>query len=710
MAKGKYSSDKPITSESEDAFKRSQFAKQLASTILSKELGDGYVIGLYSEWGYGKTSTLNMIEEELAKDSNIVLVNFNPWLFTDQNTMIRGLFDTLADALDKKLANNREKIGDLFKKYSSALAPVPYSGVDSAGKALGEVLSHASLDDLKKRAESVISKSKKRLIVVIDDVDRLDKNELFQLFKLIKIAVDFKNVVYVIAFDDKVVSDALGERYLGKNESGQSFLEKIIQIPLHLPLIEQSTLDNYVLQGIDDLLSNFKYEIDDDEVRRFREMFDGYISGDIRTPRMANRYLNALKFILPLTGKEINFVDLLVIEAVRMLYPEDYKKMRLMKKALSGMGREEFMDEKQAREKLKKEVEKLLGDDNHKLHGLLCELFPAVDNAFKDYGHSYQDMKEQKRLKRSASPDYFDRYFTYGIPLGDVSDVAVLDALNTKKSGDQAKAIKELLKNSKPEILIKKLRSYENDVENVDALVESLIILADQIDEPKVSGFMDTPLEEVSKMMLILISKKKSAAKVKLTEKTINEISKIDLLTYFLRWVGIMSDQKKQDKIFETAEEEKLKKVAADRIKELSKSNEFFKTDNRLGHYLYHNWAEVNEDEVKAHLAKSIKTYNDVCSFLTRYASVWYGSGAPKRGDIGGDAYAYLSKVVDPAHLFGIIKKHDIKLTQQSKFPKFEDKTNIVGKENTKKFKDTVAGQFSYTHQHYEKPSEKSVS
>ena len=431
MTKGKYSSDKPIKSESEDAFKRSQFAKQLATTILSKELGDGYVIGLYSEWGYGKTSTLNMIEEELTKNENIVLVNFNPWLFTDQNTMIRGLFDTLAEALDKKLTNNREKIGDLFKKYSSALAPVPYAGVDAAGKTVGEILSHASLDELKSRAENVINKSKKRLIVVIDDVDRLDKNELFQLFKLIKIAVDFKNVVYLIAFDDKVVSDALGERYLGGNESGQSFLEKIIQIPLHLPLIEQSALDNYVLQGIDDLLNGFKYEIDDDEVRRFREMFDEYVSGQIRTPRMANRYLNSLKFILPLTGKEINFVDLLIIEAIRMLYPEEYKKMRLKKKSLSGQGREEFMDEKRAREKLKQEVETLVGD-NQKLQGLLCELFPAVDNAFKDFGGSYQDLKEQKKLRRVASPDYFDRYFTYGIPMGDVSDVAVLNALMKK--------------------------------------------------------------------------------------------------------------------------------------------------------------------------------------------------------------------------------------------------------------------------------------
>ncbi len=708
MTKGKYSSDKPIRSKVDDAFNHSQFAKKLASTIISKELGDGYVIGLYSEWGYGKTSTLNMIVEELAKDKSVVVVNFNPWLFTDQNTMIKGLFDTLADALDKKLTNSREKLGDILKKYSSALAPVPHAGVDVAGKTIGDLLSHATLDDLKKRAEAVIKKSKKRLIVVIDDVDRLDKDELFQLFKLIKIAVDFKNVVHLIAFDDKVVSDALGERYLSKNESGQSFLEKIIQIPLHLPLIEQSTLDAYVLQGIDDLLSCFKYEIDEDEVRRFREMFDTYISNMIRTPRMANRYLNALKFILPLMGKEINFVDLLVIESIRMLYPEEYKKLRLMKKAISGAGREEFIDEKQARKKLKQELETLLTKNNHKLLGLLRELFPSVDNAFNEYGHSYHDMKEQKKLKRVASPDYFDRYFTYGIPLGDVSDVAVMDVLGAKKSSDQVEAMNELLKTSKPGTLIKKLRNYENDVGDVDVLVQSLIQLGSEIDEPKVSGFIDTPLEEVSKMMLILISKKKKTAKVKLATKAINEINRIDLLVYFLRWVDIMSDQKKDDKIFEINEHEILKKVAAKRIKELARSDELFNSDNRYGHYLYHNWAEVNRNEVNAHLVNSIKNYSDVCSFLTRYASVWYGSGAPKRGDIGRDAYVFLSKVIDPEHLYKIIEKHDKKLTEQDSFPKYEDKTNTVGQENTKQFRDTVAKQFSYTHRHYEMPAEES--
>lgn len=94
-----FDTDKPIKSFCDDKLGRSVFSKQLANTIMQFKTKDNYTISLQGKWGSGKTSVVNMVIEEIKhlsqcgeKDEEVVIVQFNPWNFTDNNQLINQFF------------------------------------------------------------------------------------------------------------------------------------------------------------------------------------------------------------------------------------------------------------------------------------------------------------------------------------------------------------------------------------------------------------------------------------------------------------------------------------------------------------------------------------------------------------------------------------------------------------------------------------------
>ena len=156
---------------------------------------------------------------------------------------------------------------------------------------------------------------------------------------MVKIIADFKGVTYLLAFDDEAVVNAINDKYSSGRgeESGRAFLEKIIQVPLHLPLIPPSHLSQELLSGIDEILQENKIRIDDDDARVFRSVYDSSIAPLIDSPRTITRYLNSLKFTVPFIIDEVDPIDLLIIEALRLFYPSIYNNLRTEKQLLTGV-------------------------------------------------------------------------------------------------------------------------------------------------------------------------------------------------------------------------------------------------------------------------------------------------------------------------------------------------------------------------------------
>jgi len=273
-----YSTDQPIRSAANDRFARAAFAVRIAETIATRQEPSSLVLGLSGPWGDGKTSVLYMIEERLRAEANIVVVRFNPWHFASEEQLVRGFFATLASALGKSLETAGEKVGEAVKKYGSLLsiASTSFAGglitlaPGKAAQGIGEALSTTTLDELKGRIEKGLSDSGKKVVVLIDDIDRLDRAETHAIFKLVKLSAGFEYTTYLLAFDEEVVAAALGERYGdGGYAAGRAFLEKIIQVPLHLPPADTMALRQMAYEGVDKALSHAAFELGQEDVDLF---------------------------------------------------------------------------------------------------------------------------------------------------------------------------------------------------------------------------------------------------------------------------------------------------------------------------------------------------------------------------------------------------------------------------------------------------------
>src|SRR5699024_3358127 len=110
---------------------------------------------------------------------------------------------------------------------------------------------------------------------------------------------NFSNTYYILSFDDEMVASSIGERYgAGNKLSGDSFLEKIIQVPLRIPQALSQDLLNFTYTQIDSILEINKITLEKKETANIAHKISQYILPKIKTPRLAIRFANSLSFLI----------------------------------------------------------------------------------------------------------------------------------------------------------------------------------------------------------------------------------------------------------------------------------------------------------------------------------------------------------------------------------------------------------------------------
>jgi hypothetical protein len=458
MTNKHFSADAPVSSKAQDKFSRWKFAERVAQVIAKREDSSGLVIGLHGVWGDGKTSVLNFIQESLESEEKVICIKFNPWRYGTEDDLLKGFFFTIAEALDTKLIRKGDSFKDLVKKLA------PHAGEAINLGWLGNIVSHfikkIDTDELKKRIEATLEKTQKRVLILIDDVDRLDKAEIQLLFKIVKLIADFKYTAYILAFDKDIVASALQDRYAGANHNaGEAFLEKIIQIPLHLPAVSKEVLQQICYDDINNALSVAEIELTEQQVQDFLYYYFSVFDEQLCTPRRAKLYGNALLFSLPILKGEVNPIDLMLIEGVRIFYPSLYETIRNHKifftKTLKNYETET------AKKKIGDIINPALDVphiNKEKIINLLMKLFPNNHNEIFEYSR-----------QRICSPDYFSKYFLYSVPNGEVADSAISSFLSNLASwqypfNEAENPFNGLLDINNADIIIRKLQNKANSI------------------------------------------------------------------------------------------------------------------------------------------------------------------------------------------------------------------------------------------------------
>jgi predicted KAP-like P-loop ATPase len=278
-----FSGDRPLTTPQEDVLNRAPFAHRIASVLQESPKGASLVIGVHGPWGDGKTTVLNFLRAELAASPTTMPVDFNPWRFTDEAAMLAGFFRVLAGKIRATLSTKREVVAgwiEMAGRYGSVMD-------GRAGKVaeLAKAKARPDLEELRRRLTEALAKANKRIVILVDDIDRLDRHETHTLFRLIKACADFPNICYVLAFDDTAVAQALGERYGGGDErAGRAFLEKIIQVPLKLPVAAKEDLRALCFDQVNRALDAAGIELPREQAGEFVAGFDQGVAVRLTTP------------------------------------------------------------------------------------------------------------------------------------------------------------------------------------------------------------------------------------------------------------------------------------------------------------------------------------------------------------------------------------------------------------------------------------------
>jgi predicted KAP-like P-loop ATPase len=328
--------DKPISEVKEDLFSRVDFVKSVAEHIKNNQSKDDCtVIGIYGSWGAGKSSILKLLKEEL-KNHNFYTSQFNPWKFSSEDGMLMSLFQKMHEGAksDEDLKTKLPELGDKLLEYQeliiatgAATLPIDAGVTVIISKFLISIgncfkKKTTSIEKVKDNINEILQKLVLPLVIFVDDIDRLDNTEIRQLFKLLKLTADFKNLIYIVAFDNEVVSNVLNADYLSRGDSkgGEEFLEKIINIPLRIPYLSNQIRHEFLVKRLQEYSSDFKVSLPRD-YEFTRSLRDCSIML-LKTPRDVKRVINSISFLRACLKNEVSFNDLIILEILR-LYAHD---------------------------------------------------------------------------------------------------------------------------------------------------------------------------------------------------------------------------------------------------------------------------------------------------------------------------------------------------------------------------------------------------
>lgn len=532
-----YYSDMPIKSDEDDKLHRSEFSKRLAGSVLKFEKNETFTIGLYGKWGCGKTSIVNMIEEEIHRQQQeveeckkLVVIRFEPWNFSSCDQLLTQFFLQLSNEFKKLFQNEKmetqnnkvmQEIGEALETYSDAFSLL--ETIPVFGKLISIILQNGSKyianrfkgknKDLSEQKRNIVDllnnpNQTHRFLIIIDDIDRLNNDQIRMVFQLISSIADFPKITYLIAFDKDIVVRALEKVQEG---SGDEYLEKIIQLPVEVPLPLKKQFNTLMYVFLKELYksiygSNF-YDI---------EPFYALIyccMPLIDTIRDMKRICNALEVKMPAIGKEIDFMDMVVVTVLQISVPEVYDWIKNNSLFL--------LDEETRFRAKKEETEKFFKESISNVISIsrstktvdkiveatlecLFYLFPVIESG---YNHDVYKEKRNEYLRKNriCCSSKFDRYFVLDL---ENNTVTKEDIINITEKFNLAKVRSELNRHIKNKTYIDLMQEIMNIVSEICA--DNSKILIEALLEQYCNYLMEDPKDDNNILSLeysLLVSK-----------------------------------------------------------------------------------------------------------------------------------------------------------------------------------------------------------
>lgn len=318
----------------QDLLNREPHAQMIARLLLLPDESESLVVGISGKWGSGKTFFSKLVVKAIGAEAGVI--EFRPWLLTDRDTLVREFFVALGEdlfpkseqganiAARKKFFEYVSRIADIGDAIPGSSVVFPFASVTKLSRwAVDRLSEEKPLQKLRAEVSDAVRESGKRVVVVIDDLDRLHRDEILLMLQVVKSCGDLPGVSYLLLYDRDQIKHAIS----GEVNDPDMYLQKIVQVPHDLPHIDDKGWRQLMQPLLAEVLS---YEGDQGESQSFAEFF---LTGAFDTPREVLRFTQSA---LPLLRahevdgySHVHALDFFALEYVRQFFPAIYARIRL---------------------------------------------------------------------------------------------------------------------------------------------------------------------------------------------------------------------------------------------------------------------------------------------------------------------------------------------------------------------------------------------
>jgi predicted KAP-like P-loop ATPase len=499
------SADKPLSDPQYDRLGYKKFSENLAKSIVKMTPPEGLVIALHGKWGSGKTTVMEFVTYYLElqpEKERPIIIRFNPWWFSGTEDLTRFFFAQLQTKLSSKLTGAAKKSAKLIGDLGLVVSKIPGLPVGELGELLSEAMkAEPDIADLKERIEAILKKQERRILIIVDDIDRLTAEEIRQMFRVIKAVANFPNVIYLLAFDREVVAKALEET---GQISGEEYLEKIVQVSFELPPLDPESLYSLLVEKLNNILTQTPEDLWNNGY--WGKVYREGIKYLVTTPRNVIRLANTLSVSYPAVRGEVHGVDFIALETLRLFCPIAYETIRDNKIYFVGGidAGYPIMIEERFQEFHRSWMSKIPAEVLEPIKNILIQLFPKLQNLDRlgrvVHSNMHRDWRRQCRI---CSTDIFDTYFRLDIPsesIGrdEIKSILALQADKDALSSKLIELVNRIQSNGKSQLrtFLSRLPDFiKTDIseENIPKMLQVFFVIGDELLRPEDAddGFFD---------------------------------------------------------------------------------------------------------------------------------------------------------------------------------------------------------------------------
>jgi hypothetical protein len=334
------------------------YADALATVVRSS--APRFTVGIFGDWGSGKTTLMEAVKVRLKRDPAILPVEFNAWRYEREPHLVGPLLDVLREQLEawaeeqekhqataerlaavRRAARKFGRVARAFLSGTKIKAGVPGGAtieldpgqvmetMEDRSAEQAESVFHGAFRELEAAVEEFRCGGVDRVVIFVDDLDRCFPNNALEVLESMKLFFDLQGFVFVVGLDRDVIARAITSKHPelertadAHQRASAEYLEKIFQVPFALPRIDVGQLTDYAMT----LLKTSRWS----NVQRddFTEVVQPHLvflaAGNTVNPREVKQLVNAYVLQMQILSRRLGpWVNGHVVMALQVLASRD---------------------------------------------------------------------------------------------------------------------------------------------------------------------------------------------------------------------------------------------------------------------------------------------------------------------------------------------------------------------------------------------------